>query len=47
MAPDEAYLPDLIDATRGRGWLLSFTAVGYGTGEKFPIPGEETDTFGP
>ncbi len=26
---------------------LSFTAVGYGTGEKFPIPGEETGPADP
>jgi secreted trypsin-like serine protease len=26
---------------------LSFTAVGYGTGEKFPIPGQETGPASP
>jgi len=47
VAPDEAYLSDLIDGARGRAQQLSFTAVGYGTGEKFPIPGEETGPADP
>ncbi len=41
VAPDPGYLTRVISSfsTPTRG--LSFTAVGYGTGEKFPIPGQE------
>jgi hypothetical protein len=42
LAPDEMYLRDLIDENRTSRDSLVFTAVGYGLGEKFPIPGEET-----
>ena len=42
LPPGKDYLPDLIKSNRTTRELLSFTAVGYGTGEKFPIPGEET-----
>lgn len=38
---DKEYLPDLINRVRNSTNILSFTAVGYGTGEKFPIPSEE------
>ena len=37
----------LIDRVRHATKTLSFTAVGYGTGEKFPIPGEETGPANP
>lgn len=47
VAPDENYLPDLIKSTSNPTQTLSFTAVGYGTGEKFPIPGEETGPANP
>jgi len=47
VAPDESYLPELISAAHSRARRLSFTAVGYGTGEKFPIPGEETGPADP
>ncbi len=47
VAPDESYLPELISAAHSRARQLSFTAVGYGTGEKFPIPGEETGPADP
>jgi hypothetical protein len=43
VAPTTSYLPGLIKTVSG----LSFTAVGYGTGEKFPIPGEETGPANP
>jgi hypothetical protein len=45
--PDEEYVPDLLDHVRHATALLSFTAVGYGTGERFPIPGEETGPADP
>lgn len=45
--PDETYLPALIDSNRRAKNSLSFTAVGYGTGEKFPIPSEETGPANP
>jgi hypothetical protein len=45
VAPSADYLPGLIK-TIGRS-KLSFTAVGYGTGEKFPIPSEETGPANP
>jgi Trypsin len=40
--PGPAYVPTLINSVSNPTQNLSFTAVGYGTGEKFPIPGEET-----
>ena len=43
VAPTTNYLPRLIKTVSA----LSFTAVGYGTGEKFPIPGEETGPANP
>jgi hypothetical protein len=42
ISPSADYLPGLIRSTSTPTRTLSFTAVGYGTGEKFPIPGEET-----
>jgi Trypsin len=47
VAPDADYLSDLISSTPNPTQNLSFTAVGYGTGEKFPIPGEETGPADP
>lgn len=47
VAPDKEYLPDLIKGVRNATKTLSFTAVGYGTGEKFPIPGQETGPADP
>jgi hypothetical protein len=45
--PDKEYVPDLINPARHATALLSFTAVGYGSGERFPIPGEETGPADP
>src|SRR5215210_333938 len=42
IAPDPGYLSDVINSVDNPSRNLSFTAVGYGTGEKFPIPGEQT-----
>ena len=47
VAPDKNYVSDLINSVRNPTRNLSFTAVGYGTGEKFPIPGEETGPADP
>jgi hypothetical protein len=47
LPPDENYLPGLIADNRTTRDALVFTAVGYGTGEKFPIPGEETGPANP
>ena len=47
VAPDTEYLSDLISSMRTSRKTLSFTAVGYGLGEKFPIPGEETGPANP
>jgi len=41
IVPDAGYLSRLIASVANPTNNLSFTAVGYGTGEKFPIPGEE------
>ena len=38
--PNENYVPDLLNRGQHATALLSFTAVGYGTGERFPIPGQ-------
>jgi hypothetical protein len=46
-SPDKSYLSELIKDNRTTRDSLSFTAVGYGTGEKFPIPGEETGPANP
>jgi hypothetical protein len=42
LPPSAGYVPTLIQSVSNPTSNLSFTAVGYGTGEKFPIPGEET-----
>jgi hypothetical protein len=47
LPPDETYLPGLIAANQTTRGSLVFTAVGYGTGEKFPIPGEQTGPANP
>lgn len=47
LPPDEMYLPDLIDDNKTTRDSLVFTAVGYGLGEKFPIPSEETGPANP
>src|ERR671912_556309 len=47
IAPDPEYLSRVISSVSNPTQNLSFTAVGYGTGEKFPIPGEETGPANP
>ena len=47
VAPDAGYLSRVISSVSNPTHDLSFTAVGYGTGEKFPIPGEETGPADP
>jgi secreted trypsin-like serine protease len=47
VAPDKDYVSDLINSVSNPTQNLSFTAVGYGTGEKFPIPGEEPGPANP
>jgi len=47
VAPDKDYVSDLINSTSNPTQNLKFTAVGYGNGEKFPIPGEETGPANP
>ncbi len=47
VAPDPEYLTSVISSVSNPTRNLSFTAVGYGTGEKFPIPGEETGPADP
>jgi hypothetical protein len=47
VAPDKDYVSNLINGTSNPTQTLSFTAVGYGTGEKFPIPGQETGPANP
>jgi hypothetical protein len=47
VAPDAGYLTRVIDGVPNPTNNLSFTAVGYGTGEKFPIPGQETGPADP
>jgi hypothetical protein len=47
VAPSAQYLPGLIASTPSPTKNLSFTAVGYGTGEKFPVPGEATGPADP
>jgi hypothetical protein len=47
VAPDENYLPQLVNHVLHSTAGLTFTAAGYGTGEKFPIPGEETGPADP
>jgi Trypsin len=45
--PSASYVTNLIQSVSNPTRNLSFTAVGYGTGEKFPIPGEETGPAAP
>jgi Trypsin len=47
VAPDPGYLTRVVSSVRNPTNNLSFTAVGYGTGEKFPIPGQETGPADP
>ncbi len=47
VAPNKDYVSDLINSVSNPTQTLSFTAVGYGTGEKFPIPGQETGPANP
>jgi hypothetical protein len=47
VAPTTDYLSGLIAGVSNPTRALSFTAVGYGTGEKFPIPGQETGPANP
>ena len=47
VAPDKEYVPDLLNNKKHATALLSFAAVGYGTGERFPIPSEETGPADP
>jgi hypothetical protein len=47
IAPDPGYLSRVVSGFRNPTRDLSFTAVGYGTGEKFPIPGQETGPADP
>jgi hypothetical protein len=47
IAPDAGYLSRVINSVSDPTHNLSFTAVGYGTGEKFPIPGQETGPADP
>ncbi len=47
VSPTVDYLSDLIASVKNPTRNLSFTAVGYGTGEKFPIPGQETGPANP
>ena len=45
--PDQQYVRDLLNPVQHATEPLSFTAVGYGTGERFPIPGQETGPADP
>ena len=47
VAPNKDYVSNLIKSASRPTQTLAFTAVGYGTGEKFPIPGEETGPADP
>ena len=47
LPPNEAYLPTLIKSVKNPANNLFFTAVGYGTGERFPIPGVQTGPADP
>ena len=47
VAPSKDYLSAVIGSVNNPAQNLSFTAVGYGTGEKFPIPGEENGPANP
>ena len=45
--PPMGYLQDLIKSVKNPANNLFFTAVGYGTGERFPIPGVQTGPADP
>jgi hypothetical protein len=47
VAPNKDYVSNLVKSVSNPTQNLSFTAVGYGTGEKFPIPGQETGPADP
>ena len=47
VAPTTDYLSGLVAGVSNPTQALSFTAVGYGTGEKFPIPGQEPGPANP
>jgi len=47
VSPTPAYLSNVVDGVRNPTQSLSFTAVGYGTGEKMPIPSEQTGPANP
>lgn len=47
VSPDKYYLTNLIKSVSNPARSLSFTAVGYGTGEKMPDPGQETGPANP
>jgi hypothetical protein len=47
VAPDQEYVSSLVDRVQNQAGSLTFTAVGYGSGEKFPIPGQETGPADP
>ena len=47
VAPSVDYVSDLISGVSNPTQALSFTAVGYGTGEKFPVPGQGTGPANP
>jgi len=47
VAPDPGYLSRVISSVKTPARNLRFTAVGYGTGEKFPIPGQQTGPADP
>lgn len=40
--PTASYMNNLITKAKDAKNKITFTAVGYGTGEKFPIPGQQT-----
>jgi Trypsin len=47
VSPTVDYLSHLVAGVSNPTRALRFTAVGYGTGEKFPIPGQETGPADP
>lgn len=47
VTPNQEYLSSLVDRVQKQAGSLTSTAVGYGTGEKFPIPGQETGPADP
>jgi hypothetical protein len=47
LPPYKEYLSDLIKSVKNAANDLFFTAVGYGTGERFPIPGKQTGPADP